>query len=96
MEMFFKQDNIIVDIDGGNVIETLTGKVMTLNFDDMTMKPFNTRSKLTPIRFNDRKQLLLWEPVRNRWTPFKERFPTNVLNAIDKLIEVKIEKELLG
>ena len=96
MDTFFKDDNVIVDVDGGNVIEVLSGKVMTLDFVNMTMKSFTTKSKLAPIRFSsNNKEILFWEPLKNRWINLKERYPKNVVNAVEKLIQVKIEKELL-
>jgi hypothetical protein len=92
---FFKIEGVVVDVEDGAIF-TPDGKVMRLNFINMTMKPFNAQSKLLPIRFNDNRELLMWESIRNKWVPLKQKYEASVIKAVNALVEKKMEKELLG
>lgn len=94
MTDFFKMHEIVVDVQEGKIYDP-TGKVMQLDFINMTMKPFNTRTKLSPIRFNDSRELLWWNHTYNKWVSFKTYGP-KYTEIIAKLVELKVEKELLG
>jgi hypothetical protein len=96
MEMFFKIGTSIVDVEDGNIVDTMNGKVMRIDFVNMTVKSFGTRIRLTPIRFNGEKELSVWDTARNKWIPLKHGLSADIAKAISKLIETKIEKELLG
>lgn len=92
---YFKQDFLLIDVEAGNIFNVNTGKVMKFDFDNMTMKCFSTTSKRIPIRFNDEKELMFWDQS-NSWCLFKRKYIIEVQDAVVKLIELKIEKELLG
>lgn len=92
MEKFFKVKQIVVDVEDGTLFDPLVGS-MRLDFANMTMKPFNTRSRLVPIRFQN-QELMFWQI--NRWIPFNRTFSPQIIEATKLLIEMKIEKELLG
>jgi hypothetical protein len=94
--MFFKIGHVVVDVEDGNVMDTINGKVMRIDYTNMTAKPFGAQSKLSPIRFNEEKELMMWHSIRNRWLPIKTGLHPDVAKAIIKLTELKIEKELLG
>jgi hypothetical protein len=96
MEMFFKIGTALVDVEEGHIADTEKGKVMKIDFTSMTVKLFSATTKLTPIRFHGEKELLVWNSVRNRWYPLKSGLHIDIQAAIIKLIEVRIEKELLG
>lgn len=94
MENFFKIDGMVVDVEEGRIYLP-TGKTVNINFDDMTLKDYQSRTKLTPIRFSSEKQLLVWNQAKDKWVPIKSYYEQGVVAAINKLIEVKIEKDLL-
>lgn len=95
MSNFFKVEDIVVDVEEGRIF-TPNGKVVNIDFENMTLKDFHTRTKLTPIRFSSEKQLLVWVSVKNKWIPIKSYYEPNIVVAVVKLIEARIEKDLLG
>ena len=89
---FFKQDGVVVDVEEGKLYLS-EGKVMQLDFVNMTVKDFSNRSKLLPIRFSDENKLLFWGA--NSWRKIELMYSTSIVKAIYKLVEIKVEQTIL-
>ena len=96
MQNFFKIGNIVVDVEACKILDSLNGKVINLDFTNMTIKLFETRTVLSPIRFNDKREILVWRATRGKWVPISSMYYDDVVNAIKKLIELNVENDLLG
>lgn len=97
MEQFFRVGYILVDVEKGLIIDTFNAKQLELDLANYCMKDFNKRVMSTPIRITDDggKTKVLWWNKNNMWVDFNKTHGLDVALAIQKFVDLQIERDLL-
>lgn len=94
-----KVNKFIIDLEESKIISTLNGKLMHMNFNNMTYQDFDSKKLLQPFMLDSSGELLFWYKRTNmpaRWYKTNELYASEAVEAIRVLTQNKIESELLS
>jgi hypothetical protein len=90
---------MIIDVEESKIISTLTGRLMHMNFNDMTYQDFDNKRLTQPFMIDSSGQLLFWYKRVNmpaKWYKINDLYTPDIIEAIKILTQNKIESELLS